>query len=262
MRDSALKFIVLIVLGVFLVAPSAGLRAGDADANPLPEIKADPAEWKTMIEGTELAGWKKPAGLWETVGEVTIDPADEKKLIAKPGNGILYNGPKGRTQDIFSTAEFGDCAVHIEFMVSKNSNSGVYFQGAYELQILDSFGIEKSDHPGGECGGLYQRWDPARGKGNEGFEGHSPSKNVSRAPGEWQSFDVIFQAPKFDDAGKKIADAKFIKVVHNGTVVHENVELHGSTRGGGPEKAMGPFRLQGDHGPVAFRNFKVLPMKK
>ncbi|HLX63054.1 MAG TPA: DUF1080 domain-containing protein [Planctomycetota bacterium] len=237
--------------------------AAFGEENALPEIKAEASAWKSLINGTELAGWKKPAGDWATVGDVSLDPANDKVLVAKPGEGIIYNGPKMRTKDIFTEAKFGDVAVHVEFMVSKGSNSGVYFMGNYELQILDSFGVEKSPYPGSECGGLYERWDPARGKGKEGFEGHSPRVNVSKKPGEWQTFDVIFKAPKFDAAGKKISNATFVKVVHNGTVVHENVELNDVTRGAADkEKAAGPFRLQGDHGPVAFRNFKVLEMGK
>ena len=68
-------------------------------------------------------------------------------------------------------------------------------------------------------------------------------------------------APQFDRDGKKIAHAVIVKVTHNGRVVHENVELSGPTRGGQPEKAVGPLRLQGDHGPVAFRNIRILRRK-
>jgi len=233
-----------------------------ASANPLPEITADPAKWKPLITTADFAGWKKPVAEWAMVGEVAKDSANDKALAAKPGTGIIYNGPKGRTKDIFTEGEFGDIAIHIEFMISAKSNSGIYFLGSYELQVYDSFGVEKDAYPGIECGGIYERWDASRGKGKEGYEGHSPRVNVSKAPGEWQTFDVIFQAPKFDAAGKKTANAKFVKVVYNGTVIHENVELTGPTRGGAAEKAAGPLRLQGDHGPVAYRNIRVLEMGK
>ena len=82
--------------------------------------------------------------------------------------------------------------------------------------------------------------------------------NASLAPGKWQSFDIVFRAPRFDESGKKTANAVFEKVIHNGVVVHENAELTGPTRGGyGKEKPVGPLRLQGDHGPVAYRNIYI-----
>jgi hypothetical protein len=141
--------------------------------------------------------------------------------------------------------------------VPRNSNSGIYVQGRYEIQVLDSFG--KSEIAEHDCGAIYQRWDPARGKGKEGFEGHTPKVNASKAPGEWQRFDITFRAPRFDAAGKKIENAKFIKVVHNGQVIHENVEVNAPTRGSifQEEAATGPIVVQGDHGPVAFRSLKI-----
>ena len=74
----------------------------------------------------------------------------------------------------------------------------------------------------------------------------------------WQEYDIIFRAPRFDDAGNKIANARFERVTHNGIVIHEDVSLRGPTRGGAPgEVASGPLRLQGDHGPVAYRNIRI-----
>jgi hypothetical protein len=211
-----------------------------------------------------MTGWKKPTGQWQMVGDVAKDPANEKALAVKPGTGILYNGPKGRTSNIFTEGEFGDAALHVEFIIPKGSNSGIYFMGRYEIQVYDSYGVEKDKYPGIECGGIYERWDPARGKGKEGFEGHSPRVNASKPPGEWQTFDIIFRAPRFDGDGKKTADAKFIKVVHNGQVIHENVEVTGPTRGAAfdDEKPTGPLMIQGDHGPVAYRNLRMLPRGK
>ena len=222
-------------------------------------------EWTDLLPGPGMDGWKKrPTGDWQMVGKVVQDPKDEKKLSAEPGQGAIYNGLKGRTRNLFSDAEHGDVAAHIEFMVPKGSNSGVYFQGRYEIQVFDSFGVAKGEYPGTECGGIYQRWDPKRGKGKKGFEGRSPRTNASRPPGQWQSFDVVFQAPRFDDTGRKVANARFVKVVHNGVVIHENVELTGPTRAAafGDEKPLGSLMLQGDHGPVAYRNIRILPLGK
>ncbi len=220
-------------------------------------------EWKNLVPGPDMAGWRKPTGEWAMVGEVAKDPANEKRLAVKPGAGAIYNGPKGRTRNLLSEWEHAGVAAHLEFVVPKDSNSGVYFQGRYEIQVFDSFG-KKGAYPGIECGGIYQRWDESRGKGKQGFEGHSPRVNASRPPGAWQAFDVIFQAPRFDAGGKKIANARFVKVIHNGVVVHANVEVTGPTRGAtfGDEKPLGPLMLQGDHGPVAYRNIMFLPLGK
>jgi len=208
------------------------------------------------LTGTDFSAWRSDTGQWQIVADTFTNPQDEKLLSSKPGTGAIVNGPTGKTSHLFSKAEFGDIKTHIEFMVSKGSNSGVYFMGRYEIQVFDSYGTEKSEYPGIECGGIYQRWDENR---NKGYEGHSPRVNASKAPGQWQTFDVIFRAPRFDKAGRKIANARFEKVMHNGIVVHEDVELTGPTRAGAynDEKPDGPLMLQGDHGPVAYRNIRI-----
>jgi sugar phosphate isomerase/epimerase len=212
---------------------------------------------RVTLTGSDLSAWREPTGQWQVVGEAFMDPANEKMLGTKPGTGVIYNGPAGRTSNLLSKEEFGDINAHIEFMISKGSNSGVYFMGRYEIQIYDSYGVEKDEYPGIECGGVYQRWDENRNP--KGYEGHSPRLNASRPPGQWQTFDVIFRAPRFDKAGRKISNARFEKVMHNGIVVHEDVELTGPTRASTykDEKATGPLMLQGDHGPVAYRNIKI-----
>ncbi len=217
-----------------------------ADAQP----KASAVE---MIKDHDLSVWRQPTNLWSIVGDVSLSPSDPKALSSKPGTGILFNG--GRTTDLASKQEFGDVELHLEFIISKHSNSGVYLMGSYELQIYDSYGVAKDLYPGIECGGIYPRWIDEKD-----VEGHSPKVNASLPPGQWQTFDVTFRAPRFNDKGEKTANAVFVKVVHNGKVIHENVELLGETRGGYPEKAKGPLRLQGDHGPVAFRNIRIRPL--
>ena len=133
------------------------------------------------------------------------------------------NGPKGRTVNLISQFEHGDVEAHIEFIVPKSSNSGVYFQARYEIQILDSWGVREPKYS--DCGGVYQRWINGKGYG-----GNAPRVNASRRPGEWQTFEVVFRAPRFDASGKKVENARFVKVVHNGQVIHENVDLPGPTR--------------------------------
>lgn len=228
---------------------------------PLAGLGARPDDqWTDLIGDAGLDKWRKPANAWFVAGDAALDEADAKKLAAKPGTGVIVNGKDGRTPNLISADEFGDIEVHAEFNVANGSNSGVYLMGRYEVQILDSWG--KKDVHYSDCGGIYQRWDPSRGKGNEGYEGHAPKVNMSRAPGEWQSFDIVFRAPRFDAQGKRTMPARFVKVAHNGQVIHEDVDVFGPTRGsaGEDEKAKGPLMLQGDHGPVAFRNIRVRPL--
>ena len=206
-----------------------------------------------LIKDNDLSAWRQPTNAWSIVGDIFLSPNDPKTLSSKPGTGILFNG--GHTSDLVSKQEVGDIELHLEFIISKRSNSGVYFMGSYELQIYDSFGVEKDLYPGIECGGIYPRWI-----NEKDVEGHSPNVNASLPPGQWQTFDVIFHAPRFNDKGEKIANAVFVKVVHNGKVIHEHVELNGETRGGFPERPIGSLRLQGDHGPVAFRNIRIRPV--
>lgn len=212
---------------------------------------------EVVLTGDALDGWRK-TGDWQTAHSVTLNPTNGHLFVIEPGKGILVNGPLGKTVELLTKQEFGDCEVHVEFCVSKKSNSGVYLMGRYEVQVYDSFGVEKDQYPGIECGGIYARWSNEK---KERIEGRSPRVNVSKPAGEWQSFDITFRAPRFDAAGRKTENAKLVRVVHNGTVVHENVEVSGPTRAtiSETEVAAGPLRLQGDHGPVAYRNIRIRP---
>jgi hypothetical protein len=124
------------------------------------------------------------------------------------------------------------------------------------VQILDSYGVET---PGiHDCGAIYQRWVDGKGVG-----GAAPLVNASRPPGEWQSFHIWFRAPRFDTAGNKTADARFLRVEHNGVVIHRDVAAPGPTRAAleVPEALRNPLMIQGDHGPVALRNIYVRPLQ-
>ena len=182
-------------------------------------------------------------------------------MTAIPGRGAIVNGDAGRTSDLLTRREFGDVELHVEFLVPKGSNSGVYLMGRYEIQVLDSFGVERGDYPGNECGGIYPRW-----LGGKNVGGRSPRVNASRPAGEWQSFDIVFRAPRFDGQGRKIANARFVTARHNGVLVHEDAEVTGPTRAARfedetEERPVGPLQLQGDHGPVAYRNLRIRPLR-
>jgi hypothetical protein len=225
-------------------------------------VGAVAADTTPLIGDSGLAAWKQPTHDWLIVGAVALDPADAKKLVLTDGTGVLANSRAGKTGNLVSAAEFGDAQIHVEWLVPKGSNSGVYVMGRYEVQVLDSFGVAKPQSH--DAGAIYQRWDPKRGAGKEGYEGHPPLVNAAKAPGEWQTFDITFTAPRFDASGTKTANAKFVKVVLNGQTVQENVEVTGPTRSGlweyEPEKPTGPLMLQGDHGPVVYRNITVTPL--
>ena len=254
----------LRLLSVLCLSSLAGLAVspqGDACAQGKDRSAAKDAEAIDLTAGDALAHWRSPAGDWFAAADARQSDKDEKLIAATAVNAVgaaadkkfvLVNGAAGRTVNLITKDEYGDIEAHIEFMIPKGSNSGAYFMGRYEIQILDSYGVEKPKY--GDCGGIYQRWAD-----NMGFEGHAPQENASKAPGQWQSFDVIFRAPRFDKDGKKSANARFVKVVHNGKLIHENVDVTGPTRAAtyDDEKATGPIMIQGDHGPVALRNFRV-----
>ena len=197
-----------------------------------------------------------PVGDWKLVKSAVKSPDNPKAFTLIEGNGVLINGDTGRANTLLSKHEHGDVMAVIEYLVPQGSNSGIYFQGRYEIQILDSYGKKKITF--GDNGGIYERWIDGKG-----FEGTAPIINVSKAPGEWQKFIVTFRAPRFDKNGKKVENAKFVKVIHNGQLIHHNVEVTGPTRSAGfkDEKPTAPLLLQGAHGPVAFRKIILKPGK-
>ena len=202
---------------------------------------------------SNLSFFKPNAGNWQIAGGVTADLKKDGVLNTEAGTGILVNLPNTKQKsNLFTTLEHGDIDLDLEFMMAKHSNSGIYLMGRYEIQLLDSWGHKNPKY--GDLGGIYARRD----ENGKNFEGNAPRSNAAKAPGLWQKMHIEFQAPRFDALGNKTQNARVIKVVLNGTVVQENVELTGPT--GGPafkeEGPIGPIMIQGDHGPVAFRNFK------
>ena len=208
-----------------------------------------------IIRDAALEGWQGDTGLWAPASDAVLKPDDPSLLEAIPGRGVLVNGPLGKTTNLTSEMLHADMQLHIEFMIPKDATSGVYLMSRYELQIVDSYGNESLSFS--DCGGIYQRFDESR---QRGWEGRAPLVNASKAPGEWQSFDITFRAPRFNDAGKKTQHARFVKVVLNGQVIHENVEVTGPTRGSkySNEEPLGALMLQGGQGCVAYRNIDVV----
>jgi hypothetical protein len=211
----------------------------------------------TAVNLADLSAFKPGLGNWKTAKDVFYDFKEGGKTEIIAGQGILVNEPSENEKDhLFTVMEHGDIEMELDFMMNKNSNSGIYFQSRYELQLFDSWGVKQ---PGShDCGAIYERWDESRPDGRKGYEGHPPAQNVSKAPGLWQHYKIYFRAPRFNEQGKKIENARFVKVIHNGVTIHENVEVTGPTRAAffTDEKPTGPLMIQGDHGPVAIRNIK------
>ena len=197
----------------------------------------------------------KPHPHWNAAQGVT---AKDKTLLTQHGHAptLFTNASNPKKSGYLETlGKFGDCTVEAEFMIPKGSNSGIYLQGRYEVQILDSFGKEKAGD--GDMGGIYHRWDNQRTP--KGYEGHAPKTNAAKAPGEWQKLLIRFRAPRLDRDGKVTEKPIFLSVLLNDQEIHRNVTVHGPTRSaqrkGFADKD--PIFIQGDHGPIAFRKFLV-----
>ncbi len=212
---------------------------------------------KQILENS-LDSFTNEAGNWEIVGGVTAHPFKDNDLKTSPGTGILANihehGTYGGKYELVSTFKHGDIDLEFDYMIAKGSNSGIYMQGNYEIQLYDSWGKKTAKYS--DAGGIYERWDESKPEGQKGYEGYAPRVNAAKAPGLWQHMKISFQAPRFDANGKKLENAKILSIHLNGQLLHENVELSGVTRGALTEKevAEGPLRFQGDHGSLAFRN--------
>jgi len=229
------------------------------------EIRGDPpflsqSGWRPLLNGFDLTGWQAVDGSrhdWFTTRSVVWKRVfNPVRLVARaaPGDRIV-NGREGKTANLVSTGKFGSVELYLEFMLAQGSNSGVYLQGLYEVQIFDSQGYS-GPLTVGDCGGVYQQ--------DDGTGGSPPLSNACRAPGEWQSLHIWFQAPRFDAAGKKVANARVLRVLLNDIHVQENVEVPGGTVShmAIPEAPLNPLMLQGDHGPVAFRNIYVRDLER
>jgi len=192
-----------------------------------------PAGAVGLFEGKNVKNW------------VQLDKNGKtKKVQWKIVDGAMEVTPE--TGSIITKRKFNDFKLHLEFRTpfmpkasgQKRGNSGVYLQGRYEIQILDSYGLEGRDN---ECGGIYKV--------------SVPLANMCAPPMQWQTFDITFHAARFDKTGNKIKNAR-VTVMQNGLKIHDNVELPGPTAGGlgGQEDQPGGIYLQDHKDPVQFRN--------
>lgn len=218
--------------------------------------------WQTLtaqkqLDLSNLSDFKNVGANWHIAGDVNADLNKASTLNFSNGKGVLVNQPgTAAREDLFTNFKHGDLDIELDYMMAKGSNSGIYLQGRYEVQLLDSWGV--LNPRSGDNGGIYERWDDTKPEGQKGYEGYAPRQNVSRAPGLWQHLKITFQAPHFEGS-TKIDNAKILRVELNGVLIQENVSLAGPTRGAveNNEVATDALRIQGDHGPVAFRNIMV-----
>jgi hypothetical protein len=186
-----------------------------------------------------------------------VNSADSSRFDERSGDGVLVSN--GEASNLETREEYQDVDVRLEFMIPRESNSGVKLLGRYEIQILDTFGVK--DLSGDSCGGIYPRAEQEPSY-HHIDRGKPPRVNSARRAGEWQTLEIEFIAPRFDASGKKVSNAKFVRVVLNGKVIHEDVEVSAPTGAAWRlvnEVPRGSLLLQGDHGRVAFRNIRVRP---
>jgi hypothetical protein len=197
---------------------------------------APPSDAIVLFDGTDLSDWNHEDG---REAEWTVE---DGVMTVAPGTGSI------RTRQ-----GFGDVQLHIEWRTPAEivgegqgrGNSGVFLMEEYEVQVLDSY--ENRTYSNGQAGSIYKQ--------------HIPQVNASRPPGEWQSYDVVFTAPRFDPDGKLVSPA-YMTVFHNGVLIQNHVELQGSTVYRGlpeyePHGDREPILLQDHSNPVSFRNVWV-----
>ena len=196
------------------------------------EGTAPPSDAIILFDGTNLDNWENMEG-----GPAEWEVSDGAMTMVKGAGGIR------------SKVVYGDCQLHIEWRTPAEvkgkgqgrGNSGVFLQGIYEVQVLDSY--ENRTYSNGQAASIYKQ--------------SMPLVNACKPPGEWQTYDIIYRAPIFDEEGKLAAPA-YITVIQNGILVQNHYQIKGDTPYIGLPKyeahGEGPLMLQ-DHGnPVSFRN--------
>ena len=230
-----LPMVAFVLAAIAAPAPAQPALPAAAPLGPSPTLGlAPPADAVVLFDGTDLSPWARMDG----------SPATWK---VADGAMTSVGG------DIRSKEAFADVYLHLEWMEPDmpeaqgqgRGNSGVTLQGRYEIQVLDSYGI---DVPGkGDCGAVYAQY--------------AALVNACRPPLEWQTYDIIFRAPRFDADGKLLEHARFT-VLQNGIVIQNNVQVTGLNYPpmDADPSTPGPLVLQ-DHGcPVQYRNVWFVPL--
>ncbi len=222
------------IAGARIVSEKGKKVVVDADGKPIKGARVVKVGGRDAIvngKGEEVKGGK---AITETIDNPSGWTVEDGTLVcSKPHGG----------NDLLTEKKFTDFELHVEFQAT--SNSGVYLQGRYEIQIDNSFGRKPSKHG---CGAIYGQI--------------APSKNMAKKPKEWQTFHVTYRAPR--GKGGKVTEKARVTLVWNGEKVIDNAEIHGPTGGALDGKVLepGPILLQGDHGRVAFRNIKIRPLSE
>ncbi|MES2374020.1 MAG: DUF1080 domain-containing protein [Bacteroidota bacterium] len=199
-----------------------------------------PSDATILFDGKDLSKWKGKDG-------------GAAKWDVKDGTFTVKKG----TGDISSVMDFNDFQLHIEWLIPANitgkgqarGNSGIFLQGIYEVQVLDNYNNENKTYVNGQAGSIYKQTAPLR--------------NVVNAPGQWNSYDIIYTAPRFKEDSSLFSPA-YVTLIHNGVVIQNHTQLKGNTPYIGlPRYRMhgkGPIKLQ-DHGdpsePVSYRNIWI-----
>lgn len=258
-RDPASRLLTLRREGDRLVFQSdrswMGSIAGDVVYGKTSRDEAESFELRKAIRLSPALGARSPAGAivlfdgtnfapWEPVKAGQQDRAVAWKIV---GGAMQVTAGTG---SIVTRQKFTDFQLHLEFRTpfmpkergQARGNSGVYLQGRYEIQVLDSYGLDGADN---ECGGIYKV--------------APPRVNMCAPPGQWQSYDITWRAPRFDEKGEKTGNAR-VTAIHNGVIIHDNLEIPGPTGGALDENVQAPggIYLQ-DHGnPVEYRNIWIV----
>lgn len=219
--------------------------------------------WQELLISGEKSPWKKLDNRWIFAKDATLDSMTGKLLVAvEPGMGPVWlNGVKGRLPDLITNADYRDVEVHLEFMLGKGSNSGIKFHAVYEIQLRDATDVSTA-LTGNSMGGIYPK-ATHKPKYTHLDNGIAPMVNAAKPAGQWQMLEATFRSPRFNIKGEKTENARLVKAVLNGKVIHENVELKHPTGANYEKKevAAGPFMIQADHGPTAVRNVKIREIK-
>lgn len=222
--------------------------ANPAPPDPPPPVTPDKPAAFEPFNGKDRAGWKTFGHAnfdkWE-VGQphfATTQPAADAPpaLVQPAAQGV----------SIYTEREFGDCLIELEAMVPAGGNSGVYIMGEYELQLLDDLSADRENPTHMDWGAIARHLPP--------------QVFANKGGGVWQTIVIDFRAPRFDADNNKIANAKLVRVEINGQLIHDNAEIPGPTAGGlyGEEYPTGPLLLQGNEGPAAFRNIRIMPLSR